>query len=165
MACVTASAAVSEHAHEAVVDGWIERGKSVPLRPFIDAFASALEALWNRALVTLGDVTLTAIVDRVVYTANEEFPTLCLLEVDLTGFRCDALRARAHELTREQVTPWARFVLLQFLTVLGNLTAEILTPALHATLAAMDPAAPRRVDTREPGGGPLDAGTPEETKP
>ena len=28
-----------------------------------------------------------------------------------------------------------RFVLVEFLTVLGNLTAEILSPALHAELA------------------------------
>ena len=91
--------------------------------------------MWRRALVTLGDVTLKAILDRVLYTAAERFPLLSPLEVDATGLRSDKFRQGAGSLHRDQLGEGIRFILVEFLTVLGNLTAEVLTPALHAELA------------------------------
>ena len=42
-------------------------------------------ALWNRANLTLGEVTLTAIVDRVLYSAAEQFPPFESLKVEPAG--------------------------------------------------------------------------------
>jgi len=39
--------------------------------------------------------------------------------------------------TREQLTEGMQFFLVELLTVLGSLTAEILTPALHEALTAV----------------------------
>ena len=101
----------------------------------VDAFEHVFAALWRRSLLTLGEVTLTAIVDRVLHTAKETFSFLEVLEIDATGLSCQALRA--HEaLDADQLSAAIELVLVQFLTVLGNLTAEILSPALHAELEA-----------------------------
>ena len=125
-----------ENNHRARVDAWMDRAaKEAPPERLLDAFERAFNALWRRARVTLGDVTLMAILDRVLYNAAEQFPPLSSLEIDATGLRTDKFRVRAGSSHRDQIGEGIRFILLEFLTVLGNLTAEVLTPALHAELA------------------------------
>ena len=121
--------------HQRAVAAWLQRaaqGRSVEslLQVFEDMFA----ALWQRSHLTLGEVTLTAIVERVLHTATEQFPFLVSVEVEASGPRCQELRSEAG-LPRDQVVAAIRFVLVEFLTVLGNLTAQILTSALHAELS------------------------------
>jgi len=134
-----------ENDHCERVDAWMDRAsKEAPPERLLDAFERAFGAIWRRARVTLGDVTLMAILDRVLYNAAERFPLLSSLEVDATGLRDDKFRERAGSLHRDQLLEGIRFILVEFLTVLGNLTAEVLTPALHSELAkvAAGPAVP-----------------------
>jgi hypothetical protein len=109
-------------------------GRDTPPGQLFAAFELVFEAMWQRAYATLGEVTLTAILDRVLYTAAERFPLLSSLEVDTNGLKSDRLRAGAPGSNRDELAKGIRFVLVEFLTVLGNLTAEVLTPALHAEL-------------------------------
>ncbi len=51
----------------------------------------------------------------------------------------DGLRESLGVIPPEELTGAIRFVLVEFLSVIGHLTAEILTPALHAQLAASRP--------------------------
>lgn len=121
--------------HQVVVTAWFDRaapGRSV--ESLIQAFEDGFAALWRRALLTLGEVTLTAVVERVLYTATEQFPMLAPIQVEASGLRCQGLRSQAG-LRYEDLSPATRFVLVEFLTVLGSLTAQILTPALHAELS------------------------------
>jgi hypothetical protein len=129
-----------ENDHRACVNAWMKRvavGQSSArlVQSFDDAFAG----LWRRAHLTLGDVTLKAIVDRVLCNAAEEFPFLAGLTVDAAGLRCQELHGTAASVTRDELADGVRFVLVEFLTVLGNLTANILTPALHAELSKSNP--------------------------
>jgi hypothetical protein len=123
--------------HAAFVDAWLERsteGLSPELR--LQIFEASLGALWTCASTTLGDVTLTAIVDRVLYNAAEKFPFLSSLKVELNGgVHGQDLRKRITTLNVSELTDGIRFVLAELLTVIGNLTAEILTDELHAALS------------------------------
>ncbi|HEX7700786.1 MAG TPA: hypothetical protein VF403_08695 [Kofleriaceae bacterium] len=113
---------------------WFERAaQDRSVASLIQAFEDTFAALWRRSHLTLGEVTLTAIVERVIHTATEHYPLLTSVEVGATGLRCQSLRSQAG-LRQDQVSAAIRFVLVEFLTVLGNLTAQILTPALHAEL-------------------------------
>ena len=103
----------------------------------IGALDLALATLWRRARPTLGDVTIAAILDRVLYTTVEQYPALWSLELLADGLRVEALRERANTIARAELVDGVRFLLVEFLTVLGHLTAEILTPALHAELAEL----------------------------
>ena len=126
---------MGEREHECTVDAWLERvaqGRSVEV--LIQAFEGTFAALWERSCLTLGEVTLSAIVERVLHTATEQYPMLASVEVGPTGLRCEGLRSQAG-LRHDEVATAIRFVLVEFLTVLGNLTAQILTPALHAQLS------------------------------
>jgi hypothetical protein len=124
--------------HEAPVDAWLKRSAKDDLPPavLLQLFEAALGALWARTKTTLGEVTLTAIAERVLHDASEKFPLFSSLKVEPTGgipFR--ELRERPNSVNVSELTAGIRFVLVEFLTVLGNLTADILTPELHAELS------------------------------
>jgi hypothetical protein len=131
---------VDAREHGACVDEWMERAANrMPSDRLLGVFDQGFAALWGRAHQTLGDVTLMAIVDRVLYVAAEQYPFLSALKVEPTGLRCQELQRHAGSVHRDQLAQAVRFVLVEFLTVLGNLTAEILTPALHAELLKIAP--------------------------
>jgi hypothetical protein len=113
--------------------------KGRPPDRLIQVFEQGFAAMWRRAHRTLGDVTLTAIADRVLHNAAEQFPTFSALTVDTTGLHCKELSERTRGLSRDQLEAAIRYVLVEFLTVLGNLTAEVLTPALHSELSKAAP--------------------------
>ncbi|HEX7600673.1 MAG TPA: hypothetical protein VF316_03670 [Polyangiaceae bacterium] len=102
-------------------------------------------ALWRRSVVTLGEITLWAVVDRVLYMVSETHPFLSTLTVEKTGLRFDGFREQGGALDAN-LRPAVRLVLVEFLTVLGHLTDEILTPALHAELSKVALDEPGNVD-------------------
>jgi hypothetical protein len=126
--------------HAACVDAWLARSAKdgAPPDVLLRLFEAALGALWARTTTTLGEVTLTAIAERVLCNASETFPMFSSLKVEPTGglpFR--DLRRRIGPAQDAELLAGIRFVLVEFLTVLGNLTAEILTPELHAELSGV----------------------------
>jgi hypothetical protein len=129
--------------HHTCVDAWLEgavRGK--PTLGMIDAFEAAFSALWRRAHDTLGEVTLVAIVKRVLLTAAEQCSLLSTLALDGAELECNELRAVAPSVQPQQLADGFRFVLVEFMTVIGNLTADILTPALHEALRSASESGP-----------------------
>jgi len=147
---------VDEYSHRALAIRWSDDAAAgLPSEQAVQNFEAAFAALWRRANRTLSDVTLMAILDRVLYDAVERFPELSPLEVEPSGLRCATLRARADELDSAQLVEALQCVLAEFLTVLGNLVAEILTPALHAELATI---AAEQANRRPRGASPGDDG-------
>jgi hypothetical protein len=141
-----------EQDHKACVDAWMDRtGKGVPSELLVQAFEEAFGALWRRAHQTLGDVTLTAIVDRVLLSGAGRFPILSELKVEATGLRCEGLRENARDAPPSELEEAIQFVLVEFLTVLGDLTAHILTLALHAELSSIAPRGRRPEEARSEG--------------
>ena len=123
------------HDHAATVMLWIAgslAGK--PAAQMVQALEEAFGAMWRRAEVTLGEVTLMAITDRVLHDAVGRFPILAPLKLSAAGLDTAALRESAADADVGQLQEAIHFMLAQFLTVLGNLTADILTRALYAVL-------------------------------
>lgn len=101
-------------------------------------FEAALGAAWTRTRTTLGEVTLTAIAERVLHNASEKYPLLWSLKVDPNaGIQSRELRERIGSVQPSELKEAIRFVLIELLMVLGRLTAEILTPELHLELYAV----------------------------
>jgi hypothetical protein len=131
---------VDDYDHSACVNAWMDRAANgLPPDRLIRVFERGFAAMWRRAHRTLGNVTLTAIAERVLHSAAEQFPTLSALTVNATGLQCKELRERAGGLQADDLAEGIRFVLVEFLTVLGNLTADVLTPALHSELSKVAP--------------------------
>lgn len=146
---------VDDNDHGACVEAWMERAaKGLPPARMLQAFERGFAALWRRAHRTLGDVTLAAILNRVLFNAAQQHPILSALELGATGLQCQALRERAESLRDDELAEGIRFVLVELLTILGNLTADILTPSLHAELsngAREVSGLPEQMSSGEPG--------------
>jgi hypothetical protein len=131
--------------HEARVDAWLAAHAGVKAADsLVNAFEESFNLVWRRAHETLSEVTLVAIAERVLYTGIERFSFLTLVQVQPNGLQCAELRERCGDTphperatgaSRAPLAEAFRFVFVEFLTVLGSLTSEILTPALHAELA------------------------------
>ena len=132
------------------VDAWLHGpARALGAADAVTLFERALGALWRRADVTLGEVTLTAIVERVLYTATETHPFLSTLTIERTGICFDGFRQQAA--VSANLFEAFRLVLVELLTVLGHLTGEILTPALHAELSKVALEGPRASDGNDDG--------------
>jgi len=128
--------------HDAFVIAWMSQAVAgYSARQLIELLERALNALCEAAKKTLGEVTLTAIVDRVLYNAVERHPYLENLTFESSQVSCKKLLEMANLPDETTVREGLRFVLVEFLTVLGNLTAEILTPVFHAELEKLAAAA------------------------
>ena len=136
--------------HALCVDTWLERS-AAGLAPdaLLRLLEAALDAVWIRTKTTLGEVTLTAIAERVLHNASEQFSLLWSLKIEPTrGIQCRELSDRIGSVEPAELREAIRFVLVELLTVLGNLTAEILTPALHAEISKVTFPDATRVGTR-----------------
>jgi hypothetical protein len=140
----------NERDHDVVVDEWMSRWtRDLPSDELLSAFEIGLGRIWNRAQQTLGEVTLGAIGERVLHGAIERYPALATLEINGSGLNFEMLRNDLSRIPAQDLERALRFVVVELLTVLGRLTADIMTPALHEALGKARPkkrsgAKPRR---------------------
>src|SRR5688572_12292127 len=87
-------------------------------------FELAISALWQRSYMTLGETTLTAIVDRVLYNATEKFPVFASLKLEANRLEYAEFIQRASSTSERELAKAIEFILVELLTVIGNLTAE-----------------------------------------
>lgn len=126
----------AENQHRSCVDEWFARaGKGLPPARLLQLFETAFGALWSRTQSTLGDVTVAAIVARVIYVATTRFPLFSCVSVEPTGIALDTTDERIVRAHEDELDEGIRFALTEFLMVLGNATAEVLTPSLHLALS------------------------------
>jgi hypothetical protein len=124
------------------VDAWLQRVGRQPGADTIAAFELAFATLWRRARETLGEVTLVAVTERVLFDAAERFAAFASVGVDAGGLRCDRARARLRSMSEDDQRDAVRFVLTTWLDLLGNLTGGILTPPLLAALSRVGTESP-----------------------
>ncbi|ATB44390.1 hypothetical protein CYFUS_009877 [Cystobacter fuscus] len=121
--------------HEEAITAWRADWTGTLAPPaLLDLFERALDALWHRAHMSLGEMTLMAIVDRVLHQGGEKFPHLSLLKVETSGVHFGELRHAIRDLDGALLEDSLVFLVYELLRVFGTLTGEILTPGLHAEL-------------------------------
>ncbi len=139
--CQRGGRAMQDSFHRQRVDAWMERHTTALRAPELaQLLGLALGALWDRANVTLGEVTLVAIFHRVLSNTKRKFPVMAALRLEPKTETFSDLAAggsSAASLDRAELARAMQFVLTELLTVLGTLTGEILTPALHAELSTV----------------------------
>ncbi|QRK08952.1 hypothetical protein JQX13_01915 [Archangium violaceum] len=122
---------VHSEAVKAWRDGW---AGTLSQQELLDVYERALDALWRRAHMSLGEVSLMAIVDRVLHQGTDQFPHLAALKVETSGVQFGELRQVVSSLDRTLLEDSLSYLVIELLRVFGALTAEILTPGLHAEL-------------------------------
>ena len=121
--------------HSNLVNSWMrQEANGRTSKQLVELFERAMVALWNRSHLTLGEITLASIVDRVLYSAAEQFPPFQSLKVERSGIDFEKFRAQNANFKGGELSEGMRFVITEFMVVIGNLTAEILTPILHSEL-------------------------------
>jgi len=126
--------------HSDFIDQWLEQVSAQALTSagLLDLLDAALAAIWARTSTTLGVVTLSAVADRVLHNAGESYPPFDAVKLESTGqIQARELRRTIDSLEHRKVLRAVRGVLVEFLTVLSNLTADILTRELQAELLAL----------------------------
>jgi hypothetical protein len=95
----------------------------------------SLSVVWSAARGPLRDATLAAIFRRVFADARRRFRVLEELRLEPTEACFLRLRGQPEvTASAEDVRAATRFLLVELLSVLGHLTAELLTPSIHAEL-------------------------------
>jgi hypothetical protein len=139
-----------ENSDAVCVDVWVQRvapnSHSLTSDCLLQLFERALDAVWREAQESLGEVTLTAIATRVLFMSKERFPGLSGISIKADGISLDNLREHATTLSAHELREPLRFLLTELLRVLGDLTANVLTPWLHAALAKIALEEPARAD-------------------
>ena len=128
---------VDDNVHSRCVSEWMKHAARVPPDELTGLFEKAITVLWLRTHAALGDITVAAIVDRVLYNAKEKYSVLGSLKLDTSGISFAEFHQRAASINDRELTEAIEFVLVELLTVVGNLTADILTPALHSELSSV----------------------------
>jgi len=126
-----------DNIHIRFVSEWMKHATRISPEELAGLFERALTVLWSRTHSALGDITVAAIVDRVLYNAAEKYSALGSLKLDASGVNFADFRHQADTFNDRELREAIQFVLVEFLTVVGNLTAEILTPALHSELSSV----------------------------
>lgn len=111
-----------------------KRTKELTVEDQIIVYGVAVNALEKKATATLSRVTLLVILDRVLHQSQKKFPILsdALIKDDTISFGPLVLNSKT-KLDPESIEA-LRYFLVEFLNVLGRITADILTIPLHEEL-------------------------------
>ncbi|MGZ3809089.1 MAG: histidine kinase dimerization/phospho-acceptor domain-containing protein, partial [Bacteriovorax sp.] len=114
------------------IDAWLEHAaKDLPSKGLASYFGNVLKSLSRRASLTLNKITLMAILERVLFRCKEKYPLLDKLKVDIHGISLEEFSSQFDQTDPAELTRSFQFLFHEFLDVLGNLTAEIVTTSLQ----------------------------------
>ena len=125
--------------HASRVGAWVRASSALPPEQVLLGFERVFGAMWRRARLSLGEVTLSAILNRVIHDTAARAPLLGRLRADVDGLHWEEVHADAHASSTAELLGSIELVMVEYLRILGNLTAEVLTPALHAELSRESP--------------------------
>ncbi|MGZ3654618.1 MAG: hypothetical protein ACXVB9_04020 [Bdellovibrionota bacterium] len=122
--------------------------KDLPNDQLVRIFAKAIQTLEQRSLVTLSSVTVMVVVDRAVHESKEKHPLLAEVKIEPEGIDLGTILTKSRHFKTEELRSALRYLLVELLAVLANITADILTGPLHKELAGVT--LERALTTAEP---------------
>jgi hypothetical protein len=143
--------------HERCVSGWLDgrAGRDADNSRITKLLLVGLRAVWDRARPSLGEVTLAAIVQRAVHSAERRHPELA--ELGLRICERGVIEIATPSAPRLALRDAAVGALVEVLRAIATLTANALTPALHAALSSTTIEEPRALVLLRSSSNPSDA--------
>lgn len=121
--------------HKEIVHLWEEKNLQGPgPEQVIKIYGSAILAVEQRCLDTLSSVTVQVVLDRVLHEGLENYSLLSTITIGPKGLNLSGLNHKNENYKLEEITESLRYLLIEFLTVIGNITSEVLTTPLHKEL-------------------------------
>lgn len=106
--------------------------------------------LWFRAAITVSDVTVGAVFERVFSEAVKDHKFLDCFVVEEKQVNLEKCYGKLGHISREQIIEAFQFVITEFLVIIGNLTGEIISSNLHKTLLNCDDIGLQPLKKKEP---------------
>ena len=121
--------------HSQTIGNWVEKStRALSKAEKIDLFEKSLLKIVSKCQTSLSEITLGAVLDRVLYNSSEQYPLL--LSIHLKGVLLDFDHIRNHldPVTDSEVNEAFHYLITELFFIIGNITAEQLTPLLLAEL-------------------------------
>lgn len=119
--------------HETFVAEWEAAACTTLQNPDIrDLFQRGFDAVWMRAVVTLGQKTLEAIAERVRWGCLVQYPWMADIRLNKRGYELAALDGAT--LSESTLRLGLRTLLASFLDLIAALTANVLSQQLRTEL-------------------------------
>jgi hypothetical protein len=130
--------------HRNFISDW-ERQTADGLTPLehLHLLERAIHAIEARSSKTISVITQKVILDRVLHQGIEYYPFLEAVTIDGSIFNFRALTSQKNHPTHEIIEA-LRFLLVELLTVLGRITADILTGPLHREILGISSTVPEK---------------------
>jgi hypothetical protein len=121
--------------HSTIVEDWLSLlpVNSNKLKTF-EFFEKAFNRVFDKASVSMSEITLSAILDRVLYNSAEQFPLLATLQIKNDCLNFTEFKKTLKKHSEKEMKDAFHYMLTEFLCVIGNVTGEQLTPLLHKEL-------------------------------
>lgn len=117
---------------EEQIDAWLEQAtRDLPSKKIVAVFSHVLKSLSRKASRSLNQLTLMAIVNRVLYQCKDKFPLLQELKVDSNGINFDQNQYQLEQADPDELKESFRYLFIELLSVLGDLTADVITSELE----------------------------------
>jgi hypothetical protein len=126
--------------HSSKVEAWI-KSTTVGLssQELINHFETTFDKLWEQSSNKISEVTLSAVMDRAIFTSSDTHKFMLELKLGPSGIRWDEFREKTTELNRNELKRAFTSLITQFIVISSNITGGILTDTLYKTLLNIKP--------------------------
>lgn len=126
---------VQDNAHKELITFWVEQNtRGLRNEQLVQLYGSAFGAIERRCLTTLSSVTINVVIDRVLNLGSKKYPFFSLLTIEASGLSLKGLLAQNENYKTEELRDGLSYLLAEFLTVIGNITSDVLSESLHKEL-------------------------------
>lgn len=126
---------VQDNAHQELIILWEKQNtKDLSNEQLVQLYGSAFGAIERRCLATLSSVTINVVIDRVLNLGSIKYPFFSLLTIEPSGLSLKGLSQKNNNYTTEELKDGLSYLLVEFLTVIGNITSDVLSESLHKEL-------------------------------
>ena len=121
--------------HKVLVDLWEEQNtKDLQDEQLIQVYGAAFQSIERSCLSTLSIVTIKVVIDRILHLGSEKYSILSLATFEASGLSLKGLNQNNKNYKTEELKDALSYLLVEFLTVIGNITSDVLTTKLHNKL-------------------------------
>jgi hypothetical protein len=136
------------HAH--AVGVWLQKiSSSLTPEQFVNAIEEVFDNLLDKTQITVSEVTLSAVLDRVLYNSCVKYPILNELKLDDAKLNFGGFKKNLKSASQSEIKEAFQYFVTEFLFVIGNLTGEILTPMLYSELINNLPKKPTQKEKKD----------------
>jgi hypothetical protein len=121
--------------HARAVADWLRKfPSSLSREQFINAVEFVFENVLAKTQITVSEITLSAVLDRVLYNSCVKYPILSELKLEDAKLNFSGFKKNLKSASHSEIKEAFQYFVTEFLFVIGNLTGEILTPILYNEL-------------------------------